>query len=68
MLAAHRRRAWPRRRVGPMSKQDTISEYHAHESDTGSPEVQIALLSQRISHLTDHLRTHPRITTAAAGC
>ena len=43
-----------------MSKQDTISEYRTHDSDTGSPEVQIALLSQRISHLTDHLRTHPK--------
>ena len=43
-----------------MSKQDTIEEHRTHESDTGSPEVQIALLSQRISHLTDHLRTHPK--------
>ena len=43
-----------------MSKQDTIAEHRTHESDTGSPEVQIALLSQRISHLTDHLRTHPK--------
>jgi small subunit ribosomal protein S15 len=43
-----------------MSKQDTITEHRTHESDTGSPEVQIALLSQRISHLTDHLRTHPK--------
>ena len=42
-----------------MSKQDTISEYRT-ESDAGSPEVQIALLGQRISHLTDHLRTHPK--------
>lgn len=41
-------------------KQDTIDEHRTHESDTGSPEVQIALLSQRISHLTDHLRTHPK--------
>lgn len=43
-----------------MSKQDTIADYRTHESDTGSPEVQIALLSQRISHLTQHLRTHPK--------
>ncbi|MGI9053202.1 MAG: 30S ribosomal protein S15 [Ilumatobacteraceae bacterium] len=43
-----------------MSKQDTITEHRTHDSDTGSPEVQIALLSQRISHLTDHLRTHPK--------
>jgi small subunit ribosomal protein S15 len=44
----------------PMSKQDTISEHRTHETDTGSPEVQIALLSARISHLTDHLREHPK--------
>jgi small subunit ribosomal protein S15 len=43
-----------------MSKQDTISQHRIHESDTGSPEVQIALLSARISHLTDHLREHPK--------
>ncbi|WP_116999956.1 30S ribosomal protein S15 [Desertimonas flava] len=41
-------------------KQETIAEHRTHETDTGSPEVQIALLSQRISHLTDHLRTHPK--------
>jgi small subunit ribosomal protein S15 len=39
-------------------KSQTISEHRLHESDTGSPEVQIALLTHRINHLTDHLRTH----------
>jgi small subunit ribosomal protein S15 len=39
-------------------KASTISEYRRHQSDTGSPEVQIALLTQRISHLTEHLRVH----------
>jgi small subunit ribosomal protein S15 len=43
-----------------MSKQDTIAEHRTHDSDTGSPEVQIALLSTRISHLTEHLREHPK--------
>jgi small subunit ribosomal protein S15 len=38
--------------------QTTIAEYRLHESDTGSPEVQIALLSGRINHLTDHLKDH----------
>ena len=38
--------------------QEIISEYGTHDSDTGSPEVQVALLSERINHLTDHLRTH----------
>jgi small subunit ribosomal protein S15 len=39
-------------------KTNTISTYRRHASDTGSPEVQIALLSGRINHLTEHLRAH----------
>lgn len=38
--------------------EEIISEYGTHDSDTGSPEVQVALLSERINHLTEHLRTH----------
>ncbi|MEY3001219.1 MAG: hypothetical protein RL648_1433 [Verrucomicrobiota bacterium] len=41
-----------------LDKSSVIADFKTHESDTGSPEVQIALLTQRISHLTDHLRTH----------
>ena len=41
-------------------KQDTITEHRTHETDTGSPEVQIALLTERISHLTEHLKVHPK--------
>lgn len=41
-------------------KADTIAKHRKHGSDTGSPEVQIALLSERINHLTDHLKTHPK--------
>ena len=41
-------------------KQQIINEYAMHEGDTGSPEVQIALLTYRISSLTEHLRTHPK--------
>jgi small subunit ribosomal protein S15 len=41
-------------------KNDTIEAHRTHESDTGSPEVQIALLSSRISHLTSHLQAHPK--------
>ena len=37
-------------------KAATISEYKVHETDTGSPEVQVALLTERINHLTEHLR------------
>lgn len=39
-------------------KQAIIAEHRKHETDTGSPEVQIALLSDRISHLTEHLKVH----------
>ena len=39
-------------------KSPVIEEHKLHESDTGSPEVQIALLSKRINHLTEHLKTH----------
>ncbi|MGH9028955.1 MAG: 30S ribosomal protein S15 [Acidimicrobiales bacterium] len=40
-------------------KSATIGEHRLHDTDTGSPEVQIALLTQRISHLTEHLKAHP---------
>jgi len=39
-------------------KAATISQHRLHETDTGSPEVQIALLTERINHLTDHLKAH----------
>ncbi len=39
-------------------KDQIIAEYATHEGDTGSPEVQIALLTQRIKDLTEHLKTH----------
>jgi small subunit ribosomal protein S15 len=39
-------------------KTEIIADFQKHESDTGSPEVQIALLTERINELTDHLRTH----------
>jgi len=45
----------------PLSKErktTVISEHRAHETDTGSPEVQIALLSRRIEELTEHFKTH----------
>ncbi len=41
-------------------KQEIIAKFKKHESDTGSPEVQIALLSERISYLTEHFRTHAK--------
>ena len=39
-------------------KSEVIAQYKTHEKDTGSSDVQIALLTARINHLTEHLRTH----------
>ena len=39
-------------------KSELITEYATHEGDTGSPEVQVAILSERISNLTEHLKVH----------
>lgn len=41
-------------------KQQIMTEYAVHEGDTGSPEVQIALLTTRINELNDHLKNHPK--------
>ena len=41
-------------------KTATIDQYKTHDSDTGSPEVQIALLTERITHLTEHLKMHKK--------
>jgi small subunit ribosomal protein S15 len=38
----------------------TIGEHRLHETDTGSPEVQVALLTERINHLTEHLKVHAK--------
>ena len=42
------------------SKNETIEKYKLHETDTGSPEVQIALLTERINHLTEHFKVHKK--------
>mgnify|MGYP001584722256 CR=1 FL=1 len=39
-------------------KQEVIKKYQSKDKDTGSPEVQVALITARINHLTEHLRTH----------
>lgn len=39
-------------------KRELIAQFRVHERDTGSPEVQVALLTERINHLTEHLRAH----------
>ena len=41
-------------------KQSIIGQYRTHASDTGSPEVQIAILSERIGQLTEHFKTHKK--------
>ncbi len=41
-------------------KQQIINEYKLHESDTGSPEVQVAILTKRINHLNEHLKSHKK--------
>ena len=42
----------------PIAKTEIITQYKIHEKDTGSCDVQIALLTARINHLTEHLRAH----------
>ena len=41
-------------------KASVISGYRTHDADTGSPEVQVALLSERINYLTEHFKSHPK--------
>jgi small subunit ribosomal protein S15 len=41
-------------------KTDLVNQYRVHDADTGSPEVQIALLSNRITYLTEHFKTHAK--------
>ena len=41
-------------------KTEVIGSYRTHESDTGSPEVQVAILSERINYLTEHFKTHAK--------
>ena len=46
--------------LAPERKRQLIEEFRTHETDTGSPEVQVALLTQRIRELTEHLRVHKK--------
>jgi small subunit ribosomal protein S15 len=43
-----------------LAKSGIIAEHRLHPTDTGSPEVQIAILSERINHLTEHLKVHKK--------
>jgi small subunit ribosomal protein S15 len=44
--------------IAAEKKQELVKEYRRHDSDSGSPEIQIAILTTRISEITEHLRTH----------
>jgi small subunit ribosomal protein S15 len=44
--------------IAPQHKQGVIEQFRVHQTDTGSPEVQVALLSQRIEYLTEHFKIH----------
>ena len=48
-------------------KQKIINDLRVHENDTGSPEVQVALLTERINHLSDHLKGHKKDHTSRRG-
>jgi small subunit ribosomal protein S15 len=50
-----------------MEKKKIVDEFKRHENDTGSVEVQIALLTSRIVHLTEHLKTHPKDFSSRRG-
>lgn len=44
--------------VSTIRKQETIGKFQQHQGDTGSPEVQVALLTERVTHLTEHLKNN----------
>ena len=44
--------------ISKEKRREVVNQHKLHETDSGSPEVQIALLSERINHLTEHLKTH----------
>ena len=50
-----------------MEKLEIIEKYALHEGDTGSPEVQIALLTERINHLNEHLKVHKKDSHSRRG-
>ena len=46
---------------------EIVSSYQLHDKDTGSPEVQVAILTERINYLTEHLKTHQKDHTSRRG-
>jgi small subunit ribosomal protein S15 len=57
-LKERERKSGDRMGIAPPQRQGVIERFRVHETDTGSPEVQVALLSQRIEHLTGHFKIH----------
>lgn len=53
--------------LSTQDKQDIIKEFQTVEGDTGSPEVQIALLTKRVDRLTEHLKSHPQDVRSRRG-
>ena len=53
--------------IDTKTKQELMQEFARHDGDTGSPEVQIAILTTRITQLTDHLRTHKHDESSRRG-
>ncbi len=53
--------------IAPTLKKELIGKYRKHDTDTGSPEVQVALLTERVRHLTEHLKTNPKDHTSRRG-
>jgi small subunit ribosomal protein S15 len=53
--------------LAKQEKQKVIHDFETHQSDTGSPEVQIALLTKRINDLTEHFKTHRKDHTSRRG-
>ncbi len=53
--------------IGPEGKKEIIERFRLHATDTGSPEVQIAILSGRIGYLTEHFKVHKKDHTSRRG-
>ncbi len=53
--------------IAPTKKRQVIQEYKNHDTDTGSPEVQVAVLTERIRHLTEHLKINKKDHTSRRG-
>jgi small subunit ribosomal protein S15 len=53
--------------IAPSMKKKVIEKFRTHPTDTGSPEVQVAVLTERIRHLTEHLKTNKKDHTSRRG-